>query len=515
MNPALKWFEKHLTLVVVLGVGVPCLIAAGVVMAVDRASYAAYEKQYDDEAAALRATFPAAPKDAFMDDAYVTYNADGSQIASSKSAYKKSFIYYARDAVVAPLSQEVAQEYEQIDDSYLGECITGLDRRGGAITFSFRTPTYGECDIAIAMKTNWVDEKGVYHELENLTDYINIQTNGLDVKTTNAKLPVADGYKHLILKDAHLIKGENTLTFTTNAYNTFGNKDDVLYIMPNIRNVALLTDVDVYSPVFEVNTDDFPTEYRLVERPDLSMIKIVKKIGDPAVSYAEEELDGTQFPSTIDYEAGKILIKCSALVTKEIAVTFDKSADANTIEGEVDGKQVTIVVTSGDSASITVDGASCTAKVNLTGSKGLASIKLIEKTDGDDDAYDALPKSFGMEYNGDDLELVLIKYFMSTTKANTGTGGTTGPSQTGNTYFAITNEEFLTAFWNWTWNGDECLALKCSYTINEGETSITLTKCLAYTRDEWQYLTNKTFAVSRISASEVPETLSSRLNIYE
>ena len=120
-----------------------------------------------------------------------------------------------------------------------------------------------------------------------------------------------------------------------------------------------------------------------------------------------------------------------------------------------------------------------------------------------------------MEYNGDDLELVLIKYFMSTTKANTGTGGTTGPSQTGNTYFAITNEEFLTAFWNWTWNGDECLALKCSYTINEGETSITLTKCLAYTRDEWQYLTNKTFAVSRISASEVPETLSSRLNIYE
>ena len=511
----MKWFEKHLTLAVVLGIGVPCLLASGIVMIVDRASYAAYEKQYDQEAEEIRAAFPALPKEVVLDNDYISYNADGSDIASTKSAYKKSFLYYARDAVVAPLSQDVAQKYEKTDDTMLGEYITGLDRRGGAITFTFRAPTHGDCDIAIAMQTNWVDENGDYHELENITDFINIQSNGLDVKTSEIPLSVSDGFQHLVLKDAHLIKGENTLTFTTNAYNTFGNKDSILYIMPNIRNVVLLTDVDVYMPEFELNVEEFPTDYRLVEIPDLSKVKVLKKIGDPNVTYDEEELTGADFVSYIDYDASKVLIKCSAKVTKEIAVNFDKSAESNTIRGEIDSKQVEIVVTGPDSATITVDGATCTADIELAGSKGLALIKLLGKADGDDDAYDALPASFGMQLEGDDLMLDTAQYFMSTTKANSGTGGSTGPSQTGNTYFAITNEEFLTAFWNWTWNGDECLRLKCTYTINEAQTSITLNSCLAYSRDEWQYLSTKTFTVSPISYGDIPETLSSRLTIYE
>ena len=98
---------------------------------------------------------------------------------------------------------------------------------------------------------------------------------------------------------------------------------------------------------------------------------------------------------------------------------------------------------------------------------------------------------------------------MSTTKANNGTGGTTGPSQTGNTYFAINSEEYLTAFWNWTWNGDEALCLKCTYTMNGS--SITLNSCLEYnTRDEWQYLSNKTFTVQAISYDDIPTNLTSK-----
>ena len=84
-----------------------------------------------------------------------------------------------------------------------------------------------------------------------------------------------------------------------------------------------------------------------------------------------------------------------------------------------------------------------------------------------------------------------------------------GPSQTGNTYFAINSEEYLTAFWNWTWNGDEALCLKCTYTMNGS--SITLNSCLEYnTRDEWQYLSNKTFTVQAISYDDIPTNLTSK-----
>ena len=508
----LNWVKSHLNLAVVLGVGVPCLLAAGIVVAVDRASYAAYEAEYEKQAEELRATFPALPKGAVIDNDFLTYNADGSDVSSSKSSYTKSFLYYARDAVVAPLSEQVAQEYVKTDDSMLGEYITGLDRRGGAITFTFRTPSHGYADIAIAMKTNWVDTDGVYHELSNITDYINIQTNGLDVKTENLKLTVSDDFQHLVLKDAFLLKGENTLTFATNAYNTFGNKDSILYIMPNIRNVALLTDVDVYEPVFDYDLADFPTTYRLVENPDLSKIKITKKIGDPEISYAEEEFDGSKVTSIVDFDSAKITLKPSPKVIKEIPFTIDSSAENNTIRGEIDGKPIEIVVTSRTSANISYEGASAVANISLSGKKGFARVALNGKVSGDDAAYDALPASFGMELRDNNLILITANYYMSTTKANSNTNG--GTSQSGNTYFAITNEEYLTAFWNWTYSGDECLALKCTYTINEAETSITLNSCLAYTRNEWQYLTSKTFNVTAISALDVPETLSSRLTLY-
>ncbi len=504
MANVLEFVKKNLTRVVVIGVASACVLAAGIVLIADRVAYANYEANYEKEAEELRATFPALPKSVIMDDNYVTFSADGSEVASTKSPYKKSFIYYARDAVIAPLNQNVAVEYERTDDTLLGEYMTGLDRKGGAITFTFRTPRHGLADIDISLKSNWVDENGVYHELPNISDFIKIQNNGLEIKTENLKLEVKDSWSHLILKDAFLLKGENTLTFTTSAYNDFGNKDNILYVMPDIRNVALMTDVDVYTPEFVFDTTDFKTDYRLIEIPDLSKIKVIKKIGDPEVSYAEEEIDASKLASSIDYDAGKVIIKCSPKVTKELAVTFDKSPEKNTINGEVDGKQVTIVVTSKDSAQVTVGGATTAVRIALEGKKGLANIRFLDEVPD-------LPKVVGLSYQNENVILVLNKYYTSTQKANTNTNG--GTSQTGNTYFVMTAEAdgaYLTAFWNWTYSGDKVACLKCEYTFTESNMNITLTSALTTNGvEQWNYVNNKSFTVSEISAGDVPDHLTS------
>lgn len=493
-----------------IGLAGLAVVAAGTVMIADRAKYAAYEDKYNKEQSELLATFPAKPKSVALDNDFLTYDADGGNVVKSKSKYKKDYTFYARDAVIAPANSDVAQEYVKIDDSFLGEAISGLDRKGGAVSFSILTKDHGYSDIDVALRTNWVDDDGNYLPIEKLSSYIKIQVNGLEVDAESINLSNSREFSHFIMKDTFLLKGENTVTFTTSAYNPYENKETYLYVMPDIRNLTVMTDVGVYLAEYEVDADEFPTSYRLCELPDASKIKVTKKLGDPedGKHYKEEKGDGSKYAYSIDYANSKFLLKCSPKSVKSIDITIDKSAASNTITGQIGGKDATIIVTSENEISATVDGKTCTAKVALSG-KGLARIKVIEKLTGDDEAFAALPKNLGIEDDNGTLKIVTTRYYMSTTKANTGTGGTTGPSQTGNTYFAINSEDYLTAFWNWTWNGDEALCLKCTYTMNGS--SITLNSCLEYnTRDEWQYLSNKTFTVQAISYDDIPTNLTSK-----
>ena len=153
MANVLEFVKKNLTRVVVIGVAAACVLGAGIVLIADRVAYANYEANYEKEAEELRATFPALPKSVIMDDNYVTFSADGSEVASTKSPYKKSFIYYARDAVIAPLNQNVAVEYERTDDTLLGEYMTGLDRKGGAITFTVQPQNPSHPRLRSGLKT--------------------------------------------------------------------------------------------------------------------------------------------------------------------------------------------------------------------------------------------------------------------------------------------------------------------------------------------------------------------------
>ena len=248
MNKFLEPFVRHPIIMAAIFFGSAAVVGTATSFITSSVQYNEYVAKYDSEKAEKDAQYPHAPQSVFKDNDFVTYDANGESVASTKSTYQNAQIYYARDAKVAPLSTAKGHEYRTIDETKLGECITGLNRRGGAITFEIETDSYGLSDIDIALCTSWYDEKGELHALENLTDYIKIQVNGIDVKTEEFDLPEDGEFQHLILGATHLVKGHNVLKFGTDAYNTFGNKDDVLYVMPDIRNVTVITDADILPP---------------------------------------------------------------------------------------------------------------------------------------------------------------------------------------------------------------------------------------------------------------------------
>ena len=238
--------------IVVLGAAGVAVLVAGIAFAVTGIQYAQYSKKYDAEAKELENKFARAPEEVFMDDEYVTFN--GTNVADTKSAHGDNVVVLnARAAKVAPLSDTTAQTYVPTNDDF-EDAISGLNRKGGAISFTIEAENHSLGDIEIAFMTNWVDENGTYHGLENITDYIKIQINKLDVKTEECELSDSrEEWSHLILKDTNLIEGQNTLTITTSAYNSFGNKDDILYVMPDIRNVTFMADVGIEAVLAEAD----------------------------------------------------------------------------------------------------------------------------------------------------------------------------------------------------------------------------------------------------------------------
>lgn len=246
----MKFIRRHLTLIVGVCLAIAALAIAGISFGTSKADYDNYLKDYNKDLDELKAKQAALPEQVFINDDYVEYSDDGLEVSSSTSAYQKGYIMYAGDAAVAPLNANRAEEIRRIDgdDTPLGKYITGLDRSGGAITFSFDTEKNGMSDICLAIRTNWKDNSGAYVAYDNITDYIKIHMNKLEVTTTKVKLDSDREFHHLVLKNTYLIQGTNTLTITTEAYNPYHDNEQsntILYIMPDIRNVAVMSEVNL------------------------------------------------------------------------------------------------------------------------------------------------------------------------------------------------------------------------------------------------------------------------------
>lgn len=243
-----NWVRNHIVSSFAIVAGVAALAVSGAKFASHRGDYNDYLKEYEKNQESLKAKVPQLPTSVGIIDNFVTYGDD--VISSSKSTYKNKYLYFATDATVAPLSKDVAEEIKKLDEedtSELNKYITSLDRFGGAITFKIDAETAGYADIAIEMRSNWKNDKGEYLPYENITDQIKIQINKLEVKTEELELPAdRDSFTTLVLKETWLLEGSNTLTITSSAYNPYkSDSNKILYVVPDIRNVAVITDATV------------------------------------------------------------------------------------------------------------------------------------------------------------------------------------------------------------------------------------------------------------------------------
>jgi len=220
-----------------------------------KSQYNDYLEEYEAQQEKLKGDVPQLPKSVLIDNSYVTYS--GSVIASTKSSYKNNYVLSADMASIAALSDSKSAEIKKIDndsDEPLNNYITALDRTGGAITFKIKAVETGYADVAIDMASHWLNASGEIIEIENITDQIKIQFNKLEVKTEALSLPAlseqASEFTTLVLKDVLLLKGTNALTFTTSAYNPYkvDNANAILYVMPDIKNVSVMSSVEINLP---------------------------------------------------------------------------------------------------------------------------------------------------------------------------------------------------------------------------------------------------------------------------
>lgn len=238
--------------------GVAAAAVAGGSFISSRTSYNKYLMSYEAQQAKLKGEVPALPESVFIDNDYVEY--DAGEISNSKSAYDNYYVYDAKMASIAPLNEAKAGEYKKIDSSVdddpLNYYISSLDLTGGAITFKIKANKTGLADVAIELASNWRDASGKILAYENITDQIKIQFNKLEIKTVECELPAleeeASEFTTLVLKDVLLLEGNNPFTLTTSAYNPYKtDSNKILYVMPDIRNVAVMSSVEITMPEAE------------------------------------------------------------------------------------------------------------------------------------------------------------------------------------------------------------------------------------------------------------------------
>ena len=251
MNKFEKFLQKvkyHLISSVASLLGVIALLISGISFIVSYVNYNAYSENYEKEKEVLLANTPQLPKEVFKDNEYVTYDDEAKTVISSKSKYKDNYVYDIHDAEVQVDSDD-GVKYEPVEGTSW-EIASGFKSGGGSITYKIETADYGKSDIDIVLAVGEVktqkqkvqvngrdSQVDVDIRIGNISDYLFIKINGLSVLTSDFNLPADGSFQHLILKDTHLLAGENTLSFETNL------SIDNNQIMPAVRNIAIFTNV--------------------------------------------------------------------------------------------------------------------------------------------------------------------------------------------------------------------------------------------------------------------------------
>lgn len=246
-----------------------------------------------------------------------------------------------------------------------------------------------------------------------------------------------------------------------------------------IAKVNIEVGEDMANYILDATGDTVKKTYRYVDRFDPTGL-VVKRITDKG----EKEVDISELPYEMDVANGKINFTTPNNKILSYDVTFDTSEAANTITGEVNGKQMKFVVTGYDKMTATIDGQTIEVAIELSGS-GLAGIKVLSLISGDEEVFKALPKNIGLqEQVPGTLTISLYRYFKSSTKAN-------AYNQRTDTYFVFgPDNSFVDVLWVFDYQGLKNQEMSCKYVL-DGDlkvgANITLTEVITDTNNQWTW----------------------------
>ena len=239
MNKFFSFVLRHLVLCVAILIGTVAIVVSGVSFLKSYNDYQKYSKEYEENKKALLANIPQYPEEVIKDNKYIEYDDAACSIISTKSSYKNTYLLNIDDAEIN--LDEGEPEYVAFGNTSW-EVATGF-KKGGTITYKINTTSYGMSDIDVYLGMGEVNTT-----IDNLIDFITIKINGLPVTTVDFDLPKDGSLQQLVLKNTHLITGENILEFATSVADveTQGREETIIrsdFVMPAIPAVTFITNV--------------------------------------------------------------------------------------------------------------------------------------------------------------------------------------------------------------------------------------------------------------------------------
>ena len=167
-----------------------------------------------------------------------------------------------------------------------------------------------------------------------------------------------------------------------------------------------------------------------------------------------------EVPYEFDFTNSKIKFPMPNKVTYEMSVTFDLTEKANTVKGKIGDKEISVIFKDLTTANITDGTAATEVKVELSGDKGLANVKILSRVSGDEALFNSIPKEFGIEEKVvGEPTISLEKFMRSKTKANS-------YNQKTDTFFIFQPDgKTVTVLWEFDYQGMKEEYMECSFEL--------------------------------------------------
>lgn len=256
-------------------------------------------------------------------------------------------------------------------------------------------------------------------------------------------------------------------------------------------SVKVTVGPDLGTYEFDFSSASVKKNYRYVDAFDPTGIICTRTLEDK-----EEIIPMDEVPYEFDYANNCIKFPMQNGETYTMPVTYDLSAASNTITGTINEKEVTVVLTSATTATISDGTDEVTVEVSLSGTGGLAKITIVGKTEGSDTLFEALPGEFSINESAEgDLEISLEKFMRSSSKANS-------YNQKTDTFF-IFAEDYVIVIWQFDYNGLMNQWMKCSYTLNGN--NITLNELIGTdSNNQWTWSSKTLYGLTDCDKGDLP-----------